>query len=69
MTAAIPRWIAVARYRSSRKGEIVIEHRFEELHELHELIESGPSWLALKKIEIRYALPHAAITVEEEKSL
>jgi hypothetical protein len=35
----------------------------EELHELHDLIEPGPTWFAIAKIEIRLTSPIAGVTL------
>jgi hypothetical protein len=45
------RWIATATYRSE-VGTIQINHQFEELLELHALIERGPDWNALICLEV-----------------
>lgn len=60
------RWHVVAWYRSAM-GLIDVHHHIEEIEDLHDLIERGPSWQALEKIEITYcAMPHVAgITIEE----
>jgi|HubBroStandDraft_2_1064218.scaffolds.fasta_scaffold372720_2 hypothetical protein len=65
------RWIATATYRSEA-GTIRINHHFEELFELHALVEHGPDWNALVRIEV-ILNPHYAtspgITIEESKRL
>ena len=45
------RWHAVAYYRYE-KGTVDIHHDLEELFELHDLIEHGPHWDTIEKIEI-----------------
>lgn len=52
-----PRWTAVLHYRSDA-GPIDVEHQFEEMDELHDIVERGPSWTALEKIEIRLTREH-----------
>ena len=47
----VPRWRAVVHYRSEN-GLIDVEHWFEELEELHDIVERGPSFQAIEKIEI-----------------
>lgn len=47
------RWRAVAYYRTN-DGLIDIEHHFSELEDLQELIERGPSFNAIDKIEVFY---------------
>lgn len=50
------RWVAVVSYRSE-SGPIEVDHLFEELSELHNLIERGPDWNTI--IEIKITLnPH-----------
>lgn len=45
------RWKAVATYRTAN-GPVDVEHFFEELEELHDLIEAGPDWNALVDIRV-----------------
>lgn len=52
-TQTKPRWRAVAYYRTDA-GVIDVEHFFEELVELDDLMEKGPSWEALVKVEVFY---------------
>ena len=47
------RWRAVAWYRTDA-GLIDIEHQIDELEELAEIVEQGPSFGALEKVEIFY---------------
>ena len=51
----VPRWRAVIHYRS-KNGLIDLEHFFEELAELHDIVERGPSFCAIEKVEIRCML-------------
>lgn len=46
-----PRWRAVVIYRS-RNGLIEVDHVFEELLELHRLIERGPDWNTIEQIVV-----------------
>jgi hypothetical protein len=46
------RWIAVVTYRAEA-GPIEIDHHFEELEELHSLIERGPDWNTIETIVVR----------------
>ena len=64
MSGRTERWHAVAWYRSEI-GLIDVHHSFEELSELHELIERGPSWQALDRIEIQYVRLPEKLTIEE----
>jgi hypothetical protein len=45
------RWIAVVTYRSE-SGPIEVDHHFEELEELHTLIERGPDWNTIVSIVV-----------------
>ena len=47
------RWRAVAYYRTDA-GIIDVEHEIKELEELQEIIERGPSFGAIDKIEVTY---------------
>ena len=61
----VPRWSATATYRS-KNGDLDVEHQFEELDELHGLIELGPDWGCL--IDIRITLARGRndrLTVED----
>lgn len=46
------RWMATVWYRTDA-GVIDVEHTFEELSDLHDLIEAGPDFYAIDRIEIR----------------
>lgn len=59
------RWRAIATYRSSN-GPVDVIHEFDELEELHDLIERGPDWNALQDIRITLASPdYDGFTLEE----
>ena len=45
------RWKAVVYYRTDN-GPLDVEHEFEELEELHDLVEHGPHWDTIEKIEV-----------------
>ena len=45
------RWIATVIYRGDL-GEIDNEFHIEELSELHDLVERGPDWNCIERIEI-----------------
>ncbi len=47
------RWLVTIVYRSGHLGAIDIEHHVEELAELQEIVERGPDWNCLERIEIR----------------
>jgi hypothetical protein len=60
------RWIAVLKYKTDN-GPVEVDHHFEELVELDDLVERGPDWNTL--VDIRVTLnPHRGAyndTVEE----
>ena len=45
------RWYAVAYYRTGN-GTVDVHHDLEEIAELHTLIERGPHWDTIEKIEV-----------------
>ena len=45
------RWHAVVHYRTEN-GTLDVEHDLEELGELHDLIELGPHWDTIARIEV-----------------
>lgn len=47
-----PRWYVVLYYRTE-DGMIDVEHMIEEIDMLHEIVEAGPDWHTLDRIEIR----------------
>lgn len=53
-SAVPPRWTATVYYRTDA-GVIDVDHTFEELATLHDLIERGPDFYAIDRIEIRHA--------------
>jgi hypothetical protein len=63
----IPRWRAVVHYYGDH-GLVDVEHRFEELVELHNLIERGPAFQTINRTEIFYEL-NDAMTIEEAAKL
>jgi hypothetical protein len=44
---------------------IDVEHDFEEIEDLHDLIEAGPSWCALDRIVITYQGSAGQLTLEQ----
>lgn len=56
------RWTVVAYYLTD-VGLIDIEYQINELEELGDIVERGPSWYALDRIEVRLADP-ARKTIE-----
>lgn len=65
----IPRWRAVALYRTAN-GSIDVEHFFDEIADLHDLIERGPHWDTLISCTItRNHLVRESLTLEEAETL
>lgn len=46
------RWVVVITY-NSKEGPIDVQYQIEELFELHNIIERGPRFSTVEKIEIR----------------
>jgi hypothetical protein len=46
------RWLAIVKYRTNA-GVNEVDHQFEELFELHDLIERGPDWNCVEGIHIQ----------------
>ena len=59
------RWRATVAYRSAELGEIEVEHFFEEIEELDGLVEAGPDWNAIARIEIVLNRTSTYSTLEE----
>ncbi len=58
------RWTAIVYYRTDA-GLIDVEHQIEELDMLHMLIERGPDFYAIDRIEIRHTSnPTPDLTIE-----
>lgn len=50
------RWKAVCFYRTEQSLRLAeVEYEFEEIEDLSELVERGPDWRTLDRIEIRLA--------------
>ena len=63
------RWSATVLYRTDM-GLVDVTHEIEELEDLHQLVESGPDWNTIDKIEIiRVGNPMPSLTVEEAMKL
>jgi hypothetical protein len=45
------RWIATVKYRTET-GITEVDHQFEEMFDLHNLIGQGPSWDCIESIHI-----------------
>lgn len=63
------RWSATVLYRTDT-GLVDVSHDIEELEDLHQLVESGPDWNTIEKIEIvRIGNPTPNLTVDEAMKL
>lgn len=63
MSEGSARWHASVFYRTA--GEPVeVNHDFEELVELHNLIEHGPNFYAIDRIEIRHGSRIPSMTLD-----
>lgn len=62
-----PRWKATINYRTDN-GAVDVVHYFEELEDLHDIVERGPSWYALINIDVRLASQHERLTVEQSEA-
>lgn len=47
-----PRWTVVVYYQTDH-GMVDVEHLVEELDMMHDLIERGPDWNTIDRIEVR----------------
>ena len=62
------RWIATIFYRTDA-GLIDVDHDFEEIADLHGLVEAGPDWNTIDRIEVRLARKVSpALTVEQAEN-
>lgn len=59
MTEELKRWFAIVVYRG---GNIKI-HNFDELADLHDIIETGPNFYLIRSITIHTAHEHTEIAV------
>lgn len=69
-TKTPPRWRAVVTYRSQH-GPVDVAHEFEEIADLHNLIERGPHWACISSIRVTLARnSHGGpLTIEEAEKL
>lgn len=63
-TITLHRWIARVTYRRDDRDESVFMS-FEELHELHDRIERGPNFYAIKEIHIAPSGRVNPMTIEQ----
>lgn len=59
------RWRAVVTYRSSEAGPVDVEHFIEEIDDLADIVERGPDWNAIERIEITLNRTSTYFTLEE----
>ncbi len=64
------RWLATVNYRSDAVGVVAVDYDIEELDELADLIEAGPSWHTIDKITIRLqrTLGYEHMTLEQAEN-
>lgn len=63
------RWRAVITYRTEN-GPVEVDHHFDELAELHDLVERGPDWNSIIRITVNLNdVRHPDITVEQAEAL
>ncbi len=63
------RWHAVITYRTEA-GPLSVEHDFEELEGLHDIVERGPSWDCIADIIVTLAQPsYPNLTLEAAEKL
>lgn len=61
------RWLVTVTYRSD-EGLIDVYYHIEELYELHKLIENGPRFSAIEKIQINLNEKRRLPNVRVEKA-
>lgn len=62
-----PRWKAVCVYRTD-KGTAEIVHQFEEISDLHDLVEAAPHWDTLISCTVTLARPAQDPTLTIERA-
>ena len=63
------RWHATIFYRSDA-GPVDVDHDFEELEELHDLVERGPDWNTIIQIIVTLArTTDEGLTIERAAAL
>lgn len=70
ITPRLPvRWVATCYYRTT-DGLLDVDHGFQELFELHDIIERGPDWHTLDRIEVRMRRNDTPdLTIEQARDL
>lgn len=62
-----PRWWVVIHYRTDN-GVIEVDHMIEDLDMLHDIVERGPDFYTIEKIEIRHSKPDDnSLTIERSE--
>ncbi len=61
------RWKVTVIYRVTSKETRTVIHHIDELEELQELIENGPTFCAIKSLNIEYCGPKETIKESFEK--
>lgn len=59
------RWHAVVFYRSE-SGLVDVHHALDEIEDLHSLIERGPNWDCIERIEIKRGIPDEELMTMEQ---
>lgn len=69
ITADSARWRAVV-YYATENGTVEVDHWLEELNALHSVVEIGPHWDTIERIEV-FRVNHCQgpITVEASRKL
>ncbi len=67
-TMPFPRWFVTVVYRADA-GPLDIDYAIEELAELQAIIERGPYWDTIDRIEIRLQRRLYDVTVEQAEDL
>ncbi len=49
---------------NTEDGDDVMEHKVSEIDEIHDIVEAGPSFYAIRQITITLANPANLVTVE-----
>jgi hypothetical protein len=64
------RWHATVYYRTEA-GTLDVHHDFEEIADLHDLVELGPHWDTIERIEITRVnhITGPTLTVEQSKMI
>jgi hypothetical protein len=62
------RWIATIYYLSDA-GIVDVDHDFEEIEELHDIVERGPDWHTIDRIVVRLAQRFDKLTIEQAEKI